>query len=175
MARAPVTWSFGERSWHGGCDEIPLPRGPGRLWLCGKRFVAEGPEEALAAVDGTGILCLCERHELEERYPSYVVWLSSESEERATWFPIPDFHAPDLDDAVPFLAALRARIELGERLIMHCGAGIGRSGTMAAALLMGLGTDRLAATSWVAAHRPMAGPEVGAQQSFLVELAALLR
>ena len=174
MAPAPVTWLFGERSWHGGCDEIPLPRGPGRLWLCGKRFVAEDPDEALAAVNGTRIVCLCERHELEERYPNYVAWLSEQSEKRATWFPIPDVHAPGLDAAVPFLATLRAQIVSGGSLVMHCGAGIGRSGTMAAALLMSMGVDRVAATSMVADHRPMAGPEVGAQESFLVGLAALL-
>src|ERR1700722_8548265 len=83
MAPAPVSWSFGERSWHGGCDEIPLPAGPGRLWLCGKRFVAENPDEALASVEGTRIVCLCERHELEERYPNYVARLKLESERRA--------------------------------------------------------------------------------------------
>ncbi len=125
-------------------------------------------------MQGTRIVCLCERHELEERYPNYIAWLTRESEARAIWFPIPDVHAPGIDAAVPFLETLRAQVVLGEGLVMHCGAGIGRSGTMAAALLMSMGADRLAATAAVAEHRPMAGPEVGAQESLLVDLAAHL-
>ncbi len=137
--------------------------------------MAENPDEALASVHGTRIVCLCERHELEERYPDYVAWLKLESERRAIWFPIPDVHAPEIDAAVPFLEALRGQVTVGEHLVMHCGAGIGRAGTMAAALLMILGTERTSATAIVADHRPMAGPEVGAQESLLVALAARLR
>jgi Cyclin-dependent kinase inhibitor 3 (CDKN3) len=172
MASAPDTWWLGERSWHGGCDEIPLPTGRGRLWLCGKRFVGSDPDEALAEVGGDHVVCLCEEHELKERYPDYVDWLSGELG-RATWFPIPDVHAPDLRPAVDFLDQLQVRLSAGEGLIMHCGAGIGRAGTMAAALLIRMGQSLGEALSTVAAHRPMAGPEAGAQQTFLVEVADL--
>jgi hypothetical protein len=170
MASAPHTWWLGERSWHGGCDEIPLPAGPGRLWLCGKRFVGPDPEEALAAVDADGIVCLCEGHELQDRYPDYVDWLSTEPD-RAIWFPIPDVHAPEVTTAIDHLDALRASLFNGQRLIMHCGAGVGRAGTMAAALLIRMGQFRGQALSTVAAHRPMAGPEAGAQETFLIQVA----
>jgi atypical dual specificity phosphatase len=171
MASAPDTWWLGERSWHGGCDEIPLPSGPGRLWLCGKRFVGSDPEEALAETGADRIVCLCEAHELKERYPDYVEWLSEEPG-RSAWFPIPDVHAPALGPALDFLDELRSRLAAGEVLIMHCGAGIGRAGTMAAALLIRMGRSRTQALSTVAAHRPMAGPEAGAQEAFLIEVAA---
>jgi protein-tyrosine phosphatase len=171
MASAPDTWWLGERSWHGGCDEIPLPSGPGRLWLCGKRFVGSDPEEALAEIGADRIVCLCEAHELSERYPEYVDWLSKEPG-RSTWFPIPDVHAPALSPAIDFLDELESRLAAGEGLIMHCGAGIGRAGTMAAALLIRMGQSRAQALSTVSAHRPMAGPEAGAQETFLVEVAA---
>jgi protein-tyrosine phosphatase len=170
MGSAPDTWWLGERSWHGGCDEIPLPEGPGRLWLCGKRFVGPDPEEALAAVGADGIVCLCESHELQDRYPDYVYWLSSEPA-RAIWFPIPDVHAPEVVTAIDLLDRLRGMLSSGERLIMHCGAGVGRAGTMAAALLMRMGQSRAQALSTVAAHRPMAGPEAGAQEAFLDQVA----
>jgi hypothetical protein len=170
MASAPDSWWLGERSWHGGCDEIPLPAGLGRLWLCGKRFVGPDPEEALAAVGADGIVCLCESHELQDRYPDYVDWLSTERV-RAIWFPIPDVHAPEVATAIELLDGLRARLFTGERLIMHCGAGVGRAGTMAAALLIRMGLSHTQALSTVAAHRPMAGPEAGAQEAFLVRIA----
>jgi hypothetical protein len=172
MASAPDTWWLGERSWHGGCDEIPLPAGPGRLWLCGKRFVGSDPEEALAAVGADGIVCLCESHELQDRYPAYVDWLSTEPA-RAIWFPIPDVHAPEAGTAIDFLDGLETRLSGGDRLIMHCGAGVGRAGTMAAALLIRMGRSRAQALSTVAAHRPMAGPEAGAQETFLKQVADL--
>ena len=55
---------------------------------------------------------------------------------------------------------------------MHCGAGIGRAGTMAAALLIRMGCDEAAARATVARARPMAGPEAGAQADLLAALAA---
>ena len=170
MASAPDTWWLGERSWHGGCDEIPLPADPGRLWLCGKRFVGSDPEEALAGLGADGIVCLCESHELQDRYPDYVHWLSTEPE-RAIWFPIPDVHAPEVPTAIDLLDGVRARLSSGEGLIMHCGAGVGRAGTMAAALLIRMGQSRAQALSTVAAHRPMAGPEAGPQETFLAQVA----
>jgi len=84
-----------ERSRHGGVDEIPLPVGPGRLWLCGKHFVGPDPDAAMAAVGATTVLCLSEVHELSGRYPGYVAWLGVNVPRRAVWFPIPDLHAPD--------------------------------------------------------------------------------
>jgi protein-tyrosine phosphatase len=54
---------------------------------------------------------------------------------------------------------------------MHCGAGIGRAGTMAAALLITMGLPLSDATALVGTHRPMAGPEAGAQLQLLQALA----
>jgi protein-tyrosine phosphatase len=60
-------------------------------------------------------------------------------------------------------------------VLLHCGAGIGRAGTVAAGLLMALGTPMDAALATVAAHRPMAGPEAGGQVELLEALDALRR
>lgn len=162
---------LGQRSRHGGADEIPLPRGPGRLWLCGKHLVGPDPEYALAATGTTTVVCLSERHELEPRYPAYVAWLAGNQPGRAVWHPVPDLHAPALPEACELLDGLRQRLTRGERLLMHCGAGIGRAGTLAAALLVTLGLPVDDATATVAAHRPMAGPEAGAQADLLHALA----
>jgi hypothetical protein len=194
--QVPV-WPEG-RSLHGGVDRVPLPEQPGRLqtagqlWLSGKRFVGPDPAHAMAEVGATCIVCLCELHELDERYPAYVEWLhrnldpegASALDSRiaaeaasggisggaALWFPVPDLHAPPVNAAVGFLGHLSDMVTSGETVLMHCGAGIGRAGTLAAGLLVWLGDDVATAKRHVAASRPMAGPEAGAQEELLIEL-----
>jgi protein-tyrosine phosphatase len=168
-----------ERSRNGGVDEIPLPGGggdgggdAGRLWLCGKHFIGPDPDAALGRVGAAAAVCLCEAAELADRYPGYVDWLRANRPARALWHPIPDLHAPDLADAVDLLDQLAARMASGQTLLMHCGAGIGRAGTMAAALLITMGVPQAEAVAVVRVSRPMAGPEVGAQADLLVALAA---
>jgi protein-tyrosine phosphatase len=160
-----------ERSRNGGADEIPLPDGVrGRLWLCGKHFIGPDVEDALRKTGATTVVCLNETRELEDRYPDYVAWLRSE-DERAVWHPVPDLHAPDLEEALALVLRLRERIDAGETLLVHCGAGIGRAGTMAAALLVSMGVGLEEAVRTVADNRPMAGPEAGAQRELLHALA----
>jgi protein-tyrosine phosphatase len=57
---------------------------------------------------------------------------------------------------------------------MHCGAGIGRAGTVATCVLLAMGVGREDALRNVAEHRPLAGPEAGAQHEIVVHLAAEL-
>jgi protein-tyrosine phosphatase len=164
-----VDWRA-ERSRNGGADRIPLPSGvAGGLWLCGKHFIGPDVDEALRKTGATTVVCLNQPGEIEDRYPEYVAWLRSH--ERAVWFPVPDLHAPDVDAAVVFVDGLVARLHAGEVLLVHCGAGIGRAGTTAAAILMHLGASMDDAIATVAANRPMAGPEAGAQLDLLRELA----
>ena len=164
------------RSVDGGIDEIPLPPsdGNGRLWLCGKHVVGPDPEAALARVDATTIVCLNRPHELAERYPGYVDWLNENIPRRAVWVPTPDLAIRPLSEMRPVLDDLVVRIRSGQRLIVHCAAGIGRSGTTAVAILMLLGVNRREALATVAQNRPMAGPEVGAQRRFIDDLATSL-
>src|SRR5579862_115218 len=161
-----------ERSRNGGVDEIPVPEAAGRLWLCGKHFIGPDPEAALERVGATTAVCLSELGELAERYPGYVSWLRANAPDRALWYPIPDLHAPDVERAMVLLDDLRGRLDSGQSLLMHCGAGIGRAGTVAAGLLITSGVPLPEALHRVGAHRPMAGPEAGAQTELLEALAA---
>lgn len=163
--------ALSDRSRHGGVDEVPLPSIAGRLWLCGKHFVGPDVEDAITQVSATTVVCLNEAHELEARYPEYVAWLRANRDGRAVWAPVPDLHAPDLETAVALVELLRDRLERGETLLVHCGAGFGRAGTIAAALLLRLGTPLSGVVPTVAAARPMAGPEAGVQTELLATLA----
>lgn len=155
----------------GGIDEIPLPGGRGRLWLCGKHVVGPDPEAALERAGAATIVCLNEADELADRYPDYVAWLRRESAERRIWFPVPDLHAPPLAEVLPLLDNLHERLGAGGRLLVHCGAGIGRAGTVATLVLVGLGMGEDEALAHVAAHRPMAGPEAGTQRELVTAVA----
>lgn len=163
----PDPWPRG-RSLHGGVDEIPLPPpAAGRLWLAGKRYVGPDPAEAMASVGASVVVCLCEAFEIEDRYPGYVEWLETSG---AMWWPIPDFDAPPLDSALSLVAEVAARLSAGTGVMVHCGAGMGRSGTVAAALLIHLGVPLDEALATVAESRPGAGPEVGAQKDLLARM-----
>ena len=162
-------WPRG-RSRHGGVDDLPLPPGvPGRLWLAGKRYVGPDPVGALASVGASVIVCLCESFEIAERYPGYVAWIDR-SGDAALWWPIPDLHAPPVDSARSLVADVAAHLDAGSGVLMHCGAGMGRAGTMAAAVLLHYGRSLDEALATVARARPGAGPEVGAQKDLLAIL-----
>jgi hypothetical protein len=164
-----------DRHRHGGIDEIPLPDGAtGRLWLCGKHFVGPDAEAALAHTGAAAIVCLNEGYELFDRYPDYVEWLRTNKGGKAIWSPWPDMHAPPLDDFVAFLDDLKARMASGDGLVIHCGAGMGRAGTTATALLMDLGVPLIDAMHEVRTARPGAGPQTGEQDALLHAYAGLL-
>lgn len=168
---AAVPWPS-ERSIDGGLDAVPVEDVPGLLWLCGKHLVGRDPEAALERIGDPGVIvCLNERHELIDRYPGYVRWLTDEAGRRALWFPIPDLHAPDLDEAAELAGQIAARLRAGEHVIVQCGAGIGRAGTIAILTLMVLGHSAEDAATAVGQARPMAGPEAGAQRDLIESFA----
>lgn len=175
MSRAESGWPRG-RSVDGGVDEIPLPSSvPGRLWLCGKHAIGPDPERLLAATGATAVVCLTQRSELDDRYPDYVRWLDDQGPDRATWFPIHDLGAPPLEQYLVLVERVSGRLAAGTGVVAHCAAGLGRAGTLAVAVLMRAGRERPEALAHVAAHRPMAGPEAGAQAELLMDLERALR
>src|SRR5579864_7888125 len=104
-----MTTRPGERSSNGGVDEVTLPVGGGRLWLCGKHFIGPDPEAALERVEATAVVCLCEAAELLDRYPNYVGWLRANQPARALWYPVADLDAPDPQGAIELVDELRSR------------------------------------------------------------------
>ncbi|MCU1503748.1 MAG: putative protein-tyrosine phosphatase [Ilumatobacteraceae bacterium] len=170
---AGTGWPDG-RGRDGGIDEIPLPMVPGRMWLCGKHAIGPDVEALLGRVGASSVVCLTEVDELIDRYPEYVAWLREVGGDRAIWFPIPDLHAPQAHQAIELVVDLAARLRRGDQVVIHCAAGFGRSGTLAACVLIALGLTAAQALRLVAASRPMAGPEVGAQRDLVAAFAAHL-
>ena len=162
-----------ERARNGGLDEVQLPTGSGRLWLCGKHLVGPDPEGALVRTGASVVVCLTDIGELASRYPDYVDWLRANAGVRAHWVPIHDMHALSVAALGELVDTLRARVDAGEGVIVHCGAGIGRAGTVAAAILVSMGVGLGDALAQLAASRPSAGPQTAAQESALAEFAAV--
>lgn len=163
------TWST-----DGGIHEIPVAHGAGRVWLCGKQYIGPDVESVLAVTGADAVVCLTNRHEIDERYPDYTAWLDREAGSRALWHPIDDLSYPPVAEIRPTLDECADRLRAGRGLVIHCAAGIGRSGTTAVALLIALGSPRDTAVDVVRTHRPGAGPETGAQAEFVAEWAVMM-
>ena len=172
LSNTRSTELFTNRSLAGGIHQIPLPSScSGQLWLCGKHVIGADVEATLAFSGADYVVCLTQRHELIERYPTYVGWLESNQPTRATWAATPDLGTLSADESRQLFRTLTNLVQHGSKLIVHCAAGIGRSGTAAVAILMLLGVEIGEAEDIVAAHRPMAGPETGPQRELLESLA----
>lgn len=169
--------SWGPRSVDGGLDEVMLHGRRTGIWLCGKRVPGPDPEAALRRLDDhrAAIVCLCQAHEIDERYPDYVAWLEANEGDRARWRPIPDLSAPPAPEAQELAAEVNALLDQGRPVVIHCGAGLGRAPTIAICVLLARGHDLDAVLGAVAASRPMAGPESGSQQELVEALGAAAR
>jgi protein-tyrosine phosphatase len=84
---------------------------------------------------------------------------------------VPDLHAPLPDDMERLTDIVVGHLRAGSGVVVHCGAGIGRAGTLAVAVLTRMGSTLDDALSTVATHRPGAGPEVGEQRRVVEALA----
>ena len=87
--------------------------------------------------------------------------------------PVIDHTPPPFSDEVfAILADLATEARQGKRILFHCLAGIGRSATLAAGLLVTLGYDPLDAMQALSQVRGLSVPETDEQMSWIMDYAA---
>ena len=159
--------------------EVSLPPAvPGELYLHampgrGEPWRAFLEEAARRGVDA--VISLASREEIREKSPEYAEAISGGALPFA-WevFPVPDFGIPSEREAyLTFLQRAAQRLRSGERILVHCGAGIGRTGGFAISLLLVLGVPLEDAATRV--RRAGSYPETDAQRRFLEWVDSALR
>ncbi len=131
------------------------PTAPGALCLHSmpgwyEPFDRAGRE--IIRLDITRVVCLTPLTEVRGKSPAYARAIESgELPWTHQLFGIQDYGVPE--DPIGFLdlaQAIAQALRSGERVLIHCGAGIGRTGTLATCVLMHLGVSRDDATRSVA-------------------------
>ena len=131
-----------------------LPAVPGRIWLAAMPgrleswdgFLAQARAHSIARV-----VCLTPRHEIASLSPAYHAALAH-AELPFTWQALPMRDLGLADQAQVFrdgIDAVAQAVRAGDAVLLHCAAGIGRTGTAAACLLKRLGVPTAVAVQRV--------------------------
>ena len=90
-------------------------------------------------------------------------------------FPIPDRGVPaSMQEAVSLIARIGAQLDAGKNVAIHCRQGIGRSGLIAAGVLMTSGASPEEAMQIVSSARGISVPETLAQRQWTEQLLSAL-
>ncbi len=131
------------RSWN---DKLYLDAMPGRKKRGRPQGDFPGWLEEMRENRIRTVVCLAPQEQVAAESPEYADWLArhGETDVEVIRLPIDDFSVP-----VPFqvpvfwnqAARVATKVESGERVFVHCGAGFGRTGMFAVAVLMKLGYE----------------------------------
>jgi atypical dual specificity phosphatase len=101
----------------------------------------------------------------EEGIPLYLI---ADQDLHYLHLPIPDFSIPAMEQVSEFLEFARKSVEGGRPVVVHCGAGYGRTGTMLACYLVSQGHTPQKAVEHVRRVRP-GSIETPEQEAFVGE------
>lgn len=152
-----------------------IPRkGPGKLGVMPRPRGGDKLEDELKHIRSSGVEILVstltdlEIMELDlEKQNS----LSKKSGLDFRRFPILDRSIPRKDRAPKFLKELNNELQNGKTIVIHCRQGIGRSGLMAASLLILEGEKPSAAMKRLTQVRGVTVPETPEQNAWIVQFA----
>ena len=157
----PITYRI-EGPWQGQMAIIPRSRGGD--WL-------NEELHALKEAHFNVVLSLLTREESEELGLAKEAELSAQQGLEFINFPIPDLGVPAAAAAThEVLNRLLNVLRAGKRIAIHCRQGIGRSGLIAASLLVMEAIDPFVAFRRVSAARGLEVPETTAQRDWVMEL-----
>lgn len=131
----------------GGLREVAMPAGiSGALYLSSMPGRFQPLPQTMGQIRTARldrIICLTPEDEIRWKSPDYAEAIRhGDLPCPVQIFPIPDFGEPE--DRHAFLALVwhvRDRLLEGERLLVHCAAGFGRTGTVATCVLVALGME----------------------------------
>ena len=159
--------------------EVALPTGvSGRLFLHSMPGRHEALVEVWAQVHDqvvSAIVNLAPDDEVRKKSPEYGKALAEATVPCEVWpLAVPDFAAPTDDSAFGQLVRqVASALRDGKAIMVHCGAGIGRTGTLAVAVLRALGSPAAEARRVVKVAG--SGPEVQSQEDALRRFEASLK
>ena len=155
-------------------EELQLPQDiKGHLFLGsmpGKNHVPFIEDEAEILKKGiTTVLRLSANDETGVKSPDYHYAIKTKNLKwKEIYYPVEDFSAPkDVDSYIKLVETILKILKSGKTVLVHCGAGIGRTGTFSIALLykLGFNTDN---AYRIVAHAG-SRPENEEQDGFLSE------
>jgi protein-tyrosine phosphatase len=127
--------------------EVTIPEGvPGRLFLDGMPGRREPLERVWDQVREQGvsaIVCLAGADEIRRKSPDYGHALAKGAAPcPVITFAVRDFGVPkDRDTYWRLAGGLATRLVAGDNILIHCGAGAGRTGSLAVCVLLALGCE----------------------------------
>lgn len=159
-------------AWLGDLPALGLTIAPGKVGSMGGKTHRRDLHADLQAIKEQGADILVNLMELDEmgRWQMQDYWQEAQKVGLETrHFPIRDVDIPaDRAAFHAFVCGLIAELDAGKRVVVHCLGGLGRSGTLAACLLIERGMDDEAATKRVRHSRPGA-IETKAQENFIYQ------
>ncbi len=168
-ASEPVKISGSDLDAAGGIHRFPLPpRVPGALHACAVDLIGPDPDWIVGSYGFDVVVCLMEAFEVEQRFPQYSAWLTAD--DRAVHDPVPDQGVVDDRRAEALAWRVTDWLEDGLSVLLHCAGGYGRTGVIAAQVLVANGLPLAEALAEVDRARPGCGPQSDDQDAQLRRL-----